>query len=91
MAFYLLHNYMDFIKFKDIDKTSREVSEKIASELNIKGDKKQVSFEKKLINLNRDHKIFDFILSSFNSDDQTNYFFEVYPKYSYAVAQALAN
>lgn len=82
---------MKEMKFKDIDKTSREVSEKIASELNIKGDKKQVSFEKKLINLNRNHKIFDFILSSFNSDDQTNYFFEVYPKYSYAVAQALAN
>lgn len=82
---------MKEMKFKDIDKTSREVSEKIDSELNIKGDKKQVSFEKKLINLNRDHKIFDFILSSFNSDDQTNYFFEVYPKYSYAVAQALAN
>lgn len=78
------------IKFKDIDRTSRYISEKISSELNLKEDRNKINFEKNLINLNRNHKIFDFILSSFNSDDQTNYFFEVYPNFSFAVAKALS-
>lgn len=78
------------IKFKDVDKTSRNISEKIYSELNIKEHRNKINFEKNLINVNRNHKIFDFILSSFNSDDQTTYFFEVYPNFSSAVAKALS-
>ncbi|MDB7088864.1 hypothetical protein PM729_14390, partial [Enterococcus mundtii] len=62
---------------------------KITPELKINEHKNRISFENKLIALNRYHQIFDFTLSSFASSNQRDYFLESYPKLSKAVTRAL--
>lgn len=76
-------------KFEDIDEISINLASKITSELKINEHKNRISFENKLIALNRYRQIFDFTLSSFASSNQRDYFLESYPKLSKAVTRAL--
>lgn len=75
--------------FHEIDSVSETIAKEILCNLNKKNSVRAEEFTTALKEINRNHVVFEYILSAFSSKAQFQYFFDAYPYFSTTIRSTI--